>query len=89
MNFWLLVRIASIIISVAVLFALAIKKTNYSGFFEKGGLAGLFLFALFIPLNDGLAVFGMVAAIVFFAAYKVAERDKSLPGTGFDIQAGR
>ncbi len=84
MNLWLSVKIASLISAAAILIILAIKRTEFGGFFEKGGLSGLFLFAVFIPINDGLAIFGMVAAIIFFIAYKIAGRDKSITKTGFN-----
>ena len=80
----LLVKTISIMLSVSVLIALAVKKPELSGFFEKAGLFGIFLFALFIPLEDGFAVFGMVAAIIFFSAYKIAERDIYIPKTVFN-----
>ena len=84
MNLLLSVKIISIMLSASVLIALAVKKPELSGFFEKAALFGIFLFALFIPLEDGFAVFGMVAAIIFFIAYKIAERDISIPKTGFN-----
>ena len=84
MNFLVLIKIISIMLSASVLIALAVKKPELSGFFEKAGLFGIFLFALFIPLEDGFAVFGMAAAIIFFSAYKIAERDIYIPKTGFN-----
>jgi MFS family permease len=78
------VKIISIILSAAVLIALAVKKPELSGFFEKAGLFGIFLFALFIPVKDGFAIFGMVTAVIFFIAHKIAKRDISVPGTGFN-----
>ncbi|MHB8231457.1 MAG: O-antigen ligase family protein [bacterium] len=84
MNFPLLVKIISLMLSGIILAILAIKKTELSGFFEKAGLFGIFLFALFIPLKDGFAVFGMVVTIAFFIAYKISKRDISVPKTGFN-----
>jgi hypothetical protein len=84
LNLPLPVKIISLILSGIVLIILAIKKTELSGFFEKAGLSGIFLFALFIPLKDGFAVFGMTVTIAFFTAYKIAKRDISLPKTGFN-----
>ena len=84
MDILLLVKIVSIILSAAVLIALGVKKPELSGFFEKAGLFGIFLFALFIPVKDGFAVFGIVIAIAFFIAYKIAKRDASIPKTGFN-----
>ncbi len=84
MNLLLLVKILFIILSTVVLIALAVKKPELSGFFEKAGLFGIFLFALFIPVKDGFAIFGMVTAVIFFIAYKIAKRDISVPKTGFN-----
>ena len=80
-----LVKIIFIILSAAVLITLSVKKPELKGFFEKAGLFGIFLFALFIPLIDGFAVFGMVTAVIFFIAYKISERDISIPKTDFNI----
>ena len=84
MNLTILIKIIAIVLSAAFLIALAVRKPGLSGVFEKAGLFGIFLFALFIPIKDGFAVFGMVVAIIFFIAYKIAERDISVPKTGFN-----
>jgi len=85
LNSLLLVKIISILLSCAILVLLAIKKPGLSDFFEKAGLFGLFLFALFIPVKDEFAIFGMVGAIIFFIAYRIAKRDAKIPETGFNI----
>lgn len=85
MSLLLLIKIIAIALSAVVLIVLAVKKPDLSGIFEKAGVAGVFLFALFIPIEDKFAVFGMVAAIAFFAAYKIAKRDISIPKTGFNL----
>ncbi len=85
MNILLFIKIAIIVISGMILIASAVKRPNLAGFFEKAGLFGIFLFALFIPIKDGFALFGMVVTIAFFIAYKVAKRDASIPKTGFNI----
>ncbi len=66
MNDILIIKIFVILFSSLFLVFLALKKPELSGFFEKAGLFGIFLFALFIPIKDGFAIFGMVDAIVFF-----------------------
>ncbi|MHB1660917.1 MAG: O-antigen ligase family protein [bacterium] len=85
MNPPLSVKIISIVLPGIILIILAIKKTELSGFFEKAGLFGIFLFALFIPIKHDFAIFGMVTAIIFFIAYKIAKRDISIPKTDFNI----
>lgn len=85
MNFPLLIKITVIVFSAVLLITLAFRKPGLSGFFEKAGLFGIFLFALFIPLEDGFAIFGMVAAIIFFIAHKIAERDISIPKTAYNM----
>ncbi len=80
-----LIKIISIIFSAAVLITLAVKKPELKSFFEKAGIFGIFLFALFIPLKDGFAVFGMVTAVIFFIAYKIAGRDISITKTDFNV----
>ena len=84
MNLLTYLKIAAIFLSAAVLIAFAVKKPELSRFFEKAGVFGIFLFALFIPVKVGFAVFGMVAAVVFFIAYKISKRDFSIPKTGFN-----
>ncbi|MHB1645325.1 MAG: O-antigen ligase domain-containing protein [Candidatus Acididesulfobacter diazotrophicus] len=80
----LIIKILVILFSSLFLVFLALKKPELSGFFEKAGLFGIFLFALFIPLKDGFAIFGMVVAIVFFIAYRISKRDFKLPYTVFN-----
>ena len=85
MNILLFIKIAVIAGAGIILIAMAVKRPDLAGFFEKAGLFGIFLFALFIPIKDGFALFGMVATIGFFIAYKIAKRDASVPRTGFNI----
>ena len=85
MNILLFIKIAVIAVSCIILIAIAVKQPDLAGFFEKAALFGIFLFALFIPIKDGFALFGMVVTIVFFIAYKIAKRDASIPKTGFNI----
>ena len=85
MNSILLVKVFSISISSVVLIILSLKKPNLSGIFENLSLFGIFLFALFIPIKDGLAIFGMVFSIIFFVAYRIAKRDITLPKTPFNL----
>ncbi len=85
MNSALLAKIISISISSVVLIILSLKKPNLSGIFETLSLFGIFLFALFIPIKDGLAIFGMVFSIIFFVAYRIAKRDIALPKTPFNL----
>ncbi len=85
MNILLFIKIAVIAVSCIILIAIAVKRPDLAGFFEKAALFGIFLFALFIPIKDGFALFGMVVTIVFFIAYKIAKRDASIPKTGFNI----
>ncbi|MHB1694436.1 MAG: hypothetical protein ACYCUW_11265 [bacterium] len=80
----LIIKIFVILFSSLLLVFLALKKPELSGFFEKAGLFGIFLFALFIPIKDGFAIFGMVVAIVFFIAYRISKRDFKLPHTVFN-----
>lgn len=84
MNFTIALKIISITLSCFFLAVLALKKRGLSGFFEKSAILGLSVFAFFIPLNDGIAVFGMVAAIIFFIAMKISARDASIPRTPFN-----
>ncbi len=84
MNDILIIKIFVILFSSLFLVFLALKKPELSGFFEKAGLFGIFLFALFIPIKDGFAIFGMVDAIVFFIAYRISKRDFKLPYTVFN-----
>ena len=84
LNLFTYLKIGSILLSAAVLIALAVKKPEFSRFFEKAGVFGIFLFALFIPVKDGFAVFGMVVTIAFFIAYKISKRELSIPKTGFN-----
>ncbi|MCL5673815.1 MAG: O-antigen ligase family protein [Deltaproteobacteria bacterium] len=80
----LIIKILVILFSSLFLIFLALKKPELSGFFEKAGLFGIFLFALFISIKDGFAIFGMVVAIVFFIAYRISKRDFKLPYTVFN-----
>jgi O-antigen ligase len=84
MNDIIILKIFVIVFSSLFLVFLAFKKPELSGFFEKAGLFGIFLFALFIPLKDGFAIFGMVVTIIFFIAYRISKRDFKLPYTVFN-----
>jgi hypothetical protein len=85
LNILLFIKIAVIAGAGIILIAMAVKRPDLAGFFEKAGLFGIFLFALFIPIKDGFALFGMVVTIGFFIAYKIAKRDASIPKTGFNM----
>ncbi|MCL6119825.1 MAG: O-antigen ligase family protein [Deltaproteobacteria bacterium] len=84
LNLFTYLKIGSILLFAAVLITFAVKKRELSRFFEKAGVFGIFLFALFIPVKDGFAVFGMVVTIAFFIAYKISKRELSIPKTGFN-----
>jgi hypothetical protein len=84
MNAILIAKIAAILCVSLFLVFLALKKPSLSGFFEKASLAGIFLFALFIPIKDGFAIFGIVFAIIFFIAFRISKRDFKLPYTVFN-----
>ena len=84
LNLFTYLKIATILLSAFVLILLAVKRPKLSRFFEKAGVFGIFLFALFIPVKDGFAVFGMVVAIAFYIAYKISKRDFSIPKTAFN-----
>ncbi len=85
MDILLFIKMAVIAVSGIILIAIAVKRPSLAGFFEKAGLSGIFLFALFIPVKDGFAIFGMVVTVAFFIAYKIAKRDAGVPETGFNI----
>ena len=84
MSYIIILKIFVILFLSLLLVFLALKKPELSGFFEKAGLFGIFLFALFIPIKDEFAIFGMVVAIVFFIAYRISKRDFKLPYTVFN-----
>ncbi len=80
----LIAKIAAILCASLFLIFLALKKPSLSGFFEKASLGGIFLFALFIPIKDGLAIFGIVFSIIFFIAFRISRRNFKLPYTVFN-----
>lgn len=79
------IKFISIILPALILITLAIKKPNFGPFFEFAGLFGIFLFSLFIPVKDGIAITGMVITIIFFISYRIAKRDFTIPKTGFNL----
>ena len=85
MNLITYIKIFSISLPALISIFFAVKKPSSSKFFEYAAIAGIFIFVLFIPIKDGFATFGMVAAILFFTAYKIAKRDFSVKRTGFNI----
>ena len=85
MNLIAYIKIFSISLPALISIFFAVKKPGSSKFFEYAAITGIFIFALFIPIKDGFAIFGMVAAIVFFTAYKIAKRGFSIMRTGFNI----
>jgi hypothetical protein len=84
MNAILIAKITAILFASLFLVVLALKKPSLKDFFERASLVGIFLFALFIPIKDGFAIFGMIFAIIFFIAFRISKRDFKLPYTVFN-----